>query len=384
MKREYEGKAFGLIERVSQYERDWIAASYYENTGELDKAIDVYRSGIRDYPRFWGFLNSLSTDDIDLGQYEEGLQVGLEAARLQPKVEPPYRRLLDAYLCLDRLAEARQLREKLRQSGLGGARIHQRFLELAFVDGDGAETDRETQWFAGKPDEYLSLGLQAAYRNVLGQRNESHKLFQRASEAARRMGLRDVASDYDQADAQADAFLGNCRTARTLGRPALAVAMCGDVAQAEKLAAETSKLFPNGTIWNAVQLPGIRAAIALNRDQPAEAVELLSSASPYERSYLGTVYLRGMAYLRLHQGAEAAAEFRKIVDHKGANWASAWRYPYWGQFYSLSYLGLARGFALAGDAGKAKSAFQNFFELWKDADPDIPIFLQAKAEYAKL
>jgi hypothetical protein len=91
-----------------------------------------------------------------------------------------------------------------------------------------------------------------------------------------------------------------------------------------------------------------------------------------------------MAYLRLHKGAEAAAEFRNIVDHKGANWASAWRYPYWGQFYSLSYLGVARGFALAGDATKAKRAFQDFFELWRDADPDIPILPQAKAEYAKL
>src|SRR5262249_23110370 len=156
-KREYGAKAFGLIDRVSEFERVEIAASYYENTGELDKAIDTYRSGIRTYPRYWGFLNSSSMDYIDLGQNEEGLQKGLEAARLQPNVEPPYRRLLDAYMCLNRLAEARQLRDKLRQSGLGGGRIHQRFLELAYVDGDGTNIDRETQWFAGKPEEYLSL-----------------------------------------------------------------------------------------------------------------------------------------------------------------------------------------------------------------------------------
>ena len=177
---------------------------------------------------------------------------------------------------------------------------------------------------------------------------------------------------------------GNCQTVRRLGRPALALAMCGDAAQAEKLAAETSKLFPNGTIWNAVQLPEIRAAIALNRDQPAKSVELLASASPYERSYLDAVYLRGLAYLRLHKGAEAAAEFRKIVDHKGANWGATWVHPYWGQFYSLSYLGMARGSALAGDTAKANKAFQDFFELWKDADPDLPILQQAEAEYAGL
>jgi tetratricopeptide (TPR) repeat protein len=183
---------------------------------------------------------------------------------------------------------------------------------------------------------------------------------------------------------RADAFSGNCQSVRRLGRPALALAMCGDTAQAEKLAAGTSKLFPNGTIWNAVQLPEIRAAMALNRDQPAKSVELLASASPYERSYLGAVYLRGLAYLRLHKGAEAAAEFHKIVDHKGANWGATWIHPYWGQFYSLSYLGMARASALAGDMAKAKKAFQDFFELWKDADPDIPILKQAKAEYAEL
>ena len=174
------------------------------------------------------------------------------------------------------------------------------------------------------------------------------------------------------------------QTVRRLGRPAFALAICGQTAEAEKLAAETSKLFPNGTIWNLVQLPEIRAAIALSRDQPGKSVELLEPASPYERAYLDAVYLRGLAYLRLRKGAEAAAEFRKILDHKGVNWASSWRHPYWAQFYSLSYLGMARGFAIAGDTAKAQKAFQDFFELWKDADADLPILQQAKAEYAKV
>jgi hypothetical protein len=384
MRREYSRKAFALIDRVSEYERGLIAASYYGNSGELDKETEVLRLGIRNYPRSWGFHNNLSESCIDQGQYEEGLREGLEAARLEPKVEPPYRRQLDAYMCLNRLAEARQLAEKLRQSGLGGARIHQRFLELAYVDDDRTAIDRETQWFAGKPEEYLSFGLQAANRNVLGKRRESHELFQRAADKARHLGLHNVASEFDEADAQADALLGNCQTVRRLGRPALALAICGDAAQAEKLAAESSKLFPNGTIWNAVQLPEMRAAIALRRDQPAKSVELLTSASPYESAYLGAVYLRGLAYLRMNKGVEAAAEFQKIVDHKGANWGSGWRHPYWGQFYSLSYLGVARGSALAGDTARARKAFGDFLALWKDADPDIPILKQAKAEYAKL
>jgi tetratricopeptide (TPR) repeat protein len=353
-------------------------------TGEWDQAIDAYQLGIRNYPRHWGFHNQLATTSMDLGRYEEGLKEGLEATRLEPNVEPPYRRQLDGYLCLDRLPEAKQLAEKLRTQGLDGVRIHQRFLEIAYIDGDPAAEQREIQWFAGKPGEHISLGLQAANRNVQGRRRESHALFQRAAEAARRRGFQETAAEFEEADAQADAFSGICETARRLGRPALALAICGDAAPAEKLAAETSKLFPNGTIWNAVQLPEIRAAIALHRNEPVKSVELLTSAAPYERAHFEAIYLRGLAYLRLNKGGEAAAEFRKIVDHKGANWASRWRYPYWAQFYSLSHLGLARGSALAGDTATAKNAFQDLFELWKDADPDLPILQQAKTEYAGL
>ena len=382
--RGYTQKAFGLTDRVSEFERDLIAATYYSYAGQSDKAIDAYRLGVQNYPRFWGFHNSLSAEYIDLGQFEEGLKEGQESSRLQANVEPPYRRQLDANMCLDRLAEAKQLAEKLRTQGLGGARIHQRFLEIAYVEGDDAAAAREIQWFAGKPAEYLSFGLQAANQNALGQRRASSRLYQRAAETALRHGLRNAAAEFEEADARADALSGNCQAVRRLGRPALALAMCGDAAQAEELAGVTSKLFPNGTLWNAVQLPAIRAAIALIRDQPAKAVELLASASPYERAYPEAVYLRGLAYLSLRDGAEAAAEFEKILNHKGANWGNAWQHPYWGQFYSVSYLGLARGSMLAGDPARAAKAYQDFLTLWKDADPDTPILKQAKAEYARL
>jgi tetratricopeptide (TPR) repeat protein len=382
--REYTQKAFRLIDRVSEFERDLITAIYYSYDGQSDKAIDAYRLGIQNYPRFWGFHNDLSAEYIDLGQFEEGLKEGQEATRLDANVEPPYRRQLDAYMCLDRLTEAKQLAEKLRARGLGGARIHQRFLEIASVEGDHAAAAREIQWFAGKPVEYLSFGLQAANQNALGLRRESSKLYKRAAETALRHGLRNAAAEFEEADMRADALSGNCQTVRRLGRPALALAVCGDAAQAEKLAAGTSNLFPNGTLWNAVQLPVIRAAIALKQNQPAKAVELLASASPYERAYPEAVYLRGLAYLDLREGAEAAAQFEKILNHKGANWGSAWQHPYWGQFYSLSYLGLARASALAGDTAKAGKTFQDFLALWKNADPDIPILIAAKAEYAKL
>jgi tetratricopeptide (TPR) repeat protein len=382
--RKYAKQAFRLVDRVSDRERTEITAYYYRATGELEKEIDAWELGSRNYPRTWYFHNQLGLIYIDNGQYEEGLKQGMEAARLEPSTEPPYRRQLDAYICLDRLPEAKQLGEKVRTLGVDGARIHQRFLEIAYVEEDHGAISREIQWFAGKPEEYLSFGLQGANLNVHGQRRESRKMYQRAGETARRRGLQDAASEFEDADARADALAGNCQTARRLGRPALALAICDDAGQAQKLAAETSQVFPNGTIWNAVQLPEIRAAIALKRDQPAVSVELLASASPYERSYIEANYLRGLAYLRLHKGAEAAAEFGKIVDHKGASWGATWVHPNWGQYYSFSYLGLARASALEGDSARAKNAFQYLFELWKDADPDIPILQQANVEYAKL
>jgi tetratricopeptide (TPR) repeat protein len=381
---EYARKAFALIDHVSERERDLIVGGYYDSTGELDKEVDAYRSGVRNYPREWGFPNDLSVIYIDFGQFEEGLREGQAAAELQPNAEPPYRRELDAWMCLDRLDEARKVAEKVRVLGINGARIHQRFLEMAYIEGDQAAAAREIQWYAGRPEEYLSFGLQAANRNVLGQRQESSKLYKRAAETALRRGLRDVAAGFDEADARADALSGNCRTVRRLGRPPLALAMCGETALAERLAGEASKLFPNGTLWNAVQLPEIRAVIELQRDQPAKAVELLASAAPYERAYPEAVYLRGLAYLRLHKGTEAAAEFRKILDHKGTSWGSTWLHPNWGLHYSISYLGLARGSALAGDTANARKAYQDFLALWNNADPGIPILQQAKAEYARL
>ena len=382
---EYAKRAFSMVDRVSEAERTEITAYYYRATGELDKEIDAYQMAVRNnYPLRWGFHNQISVTYIDMGKFEEGLNEGLEAVRLQPNVEPPYRRLLDAYICLDRLPEADQVAVKVRALGIDGSRIHQRFLELAYVEDDKAAIAREIQWFAGKPEEYLSFGLQAADLNVHGQRRESHRFYQRAADTARHLGFRYVADEYEEADARADALSGNCQTVRRLGRPALAMAMCGEAAAAEKLAAETSKALPNGTIWNAVQLPEIQAMIALHRDEPAKSVELLASASPYERAYPDAIYMRGLAYLRMHSGAEAAAEFQKIVDHKGANWGATWVHPNWGQRRSLSYLGMARGYALAGDTARAEKAFQDFFELWKDADPDIPVLQQAKAEYSKL
>jgi DNA-binding winged helix-turn-helix (wHTH) protein/tetratricopeptide (TPR) repeat protein len=381
---EYAKRALSLADHASETERTEITAYYYRFTGEWDKEIDTYQMAIRnDYPRNWSFHNQISLTYNDMGQFEQGLKKGLDAIGLEPDVEAPYRRVLDAYMCLDRLAEAHEVAAKVRALGIDGVRIHQRYLEMGYIENDKAAIARETQWFAGKPEEYISLGLQAADLNVHGQRRESHELYQRAADAALHQGFRYVGDEFEEADARADALSGNCETTRHLARPAFALAICGESAQAEKLAAETSQRFPDGTIWNAVQLPEIQAMISLHRDDPARSVELMASAYPYERAYPDAIYVRGLAYLKMHKGSEAAAEFQKIVDHKGANWGATWIHPNWGQYYALAYLGMARGFALADDTARARETYQDFLALWKNADPDIPIFKQAQAEYAK-
>ena len=183
-------------------------------------------------------------------------------------------------------------------------------------------------------------------------------------------GLRNVAAEFEEADARADALSGNCQTVRRLGRPALALAMCGDAAQAEKLAAETSKLFPNGTIWNAVQLPGIRAAIALQRDQPARAWNCWHPPRPTSaltpRRFTCAAWLTCVCIRARRQRPSSG----RLWITRAPVGASTWRHPNWGQYYSISYLGLARGWALAGDTARARKAFEDFFALWKDADPD--------------
>jgi tetratricopeptide (TPR) repeat protein len=173
-----------------------------------------------------------------------------------------------------------------------------------------------------------------------GQRRASHALYQHAAEAARRQALRSVAAEFQEADARADALAGDCRSTFQLGRPALALALCGDTAKAEEAAAKITKTRPDDTIWRAVQLPEVEAAVALNRKDAAKAVETMASATPYESAYPDAIYLRGLAYLRMSKGSEAAAEFRKIVDHEGTSWGATWIHPNQGQYYALAHLGM--------------------------------------------
>ena len=372
---EYAAKSFALMDRTSEFERDHIAADYYDCRGDLDKVMGAAQSGVRNYPREFSFHTELAAYYAYIGRFEEELQEGQEALGLEHGSENPYRREIDAYVGLDRLDEAKHVARRATAQGLNGPALHQRVLQVAFIDGDRVSAEKEIHWFLGRPEEYFSFALQARNEDSLFERAKAKDFYRRASETALHRSLASVASDFREADALADALIGNCQTARGLGGPALGLALCGDLAKAGKFAANRPSFFPMERSGMACGYRSFVLLWELGRDQPAKAVELLEPAVPFERAYTEVPYLRGLAFLRLHKGREAEAEFHKILDHKGANW---------GLYYSLSYLGVARASALAGDTAKTIKAFQAFFELCKEADPDIPILSQAKAEYATL
>jgi hypothetical protein len=289
------------------------------------------------------------------------------------------------YIRLDRFAEAKAVAENHFARGFDSSQVHQLLLRVAWMEGDEEAADKQIRWYAANPETYRGLEDQAAQARMLGQLRQSRNFLERAAEVARERALPDVADRLVAPDANGDALLGSCTSARktrpafvTLGNNLAILAFCGDEAmmqRAEKRIEEISQWRGGDPLWTEAQLPQVRAAMEIRRGQPGNAIDLLRPVARYERAFPFALYLRGLAFLRLKQGVEAAAEFQKIVDHRGANW---------GPVYPLSYLGLARGAALAGDVARARKAYESFFSLWKDADPDIAILIQARRESSEL
>jgi hypothetical protein len=309
--------------------------------------------------------------------------------------------LVGAYLLLDRLDEARAAAQEAQAKNLDSPLLRFQLYELAFLQGDAAGMAQQVAWSAGKPGvEDQFLANEANTEAYFGRLGKARELSLRAVASAKRAGEKETAALYEVDAALRDAFFGEPAEAReraeaalglSRGRDvqagaALALALDGDVSQAQIrvgwLADDLLKRFPEDTVAQFEQLPTIRAQLALNSDYPSKAIADLQGAAPYElgaTSGIGGLYpayVRGQAYLAMHQGSEAAAEFQKILDHRGVVLNAP--------IGALAHLGLARVYALSGDPVKARTKYQDFFALWKDADPDIPIFKRAKAEYANL
>jgi tetratricopeptide (TPR) repeat protein len=317
-----------------------------------------------------------------------------EAMRLEPNNASNYLLLGYAYTTLNRLDEAEAVYKQSEERKLEGEYLLMNHYFVAFLKGDAAQMAQLVSAAMGKPGyEDMLLAVQADTEGWYGKLKNAHEVTVRAMDSAQHndakesaaldqaaAALREVeAGNREQARAEAHAALKLAPNRDVRAIAALALARAGDTAGAEKLAAELDKTYPLDTLVQRYCLPAIRAGVALERKDPNRAIELLKAASTVELSgYFGLepAYLRGEAYLMLGDGNRAAAEFQKFIDHRGV----ALNFP-WG---ALARLGLARAYALQGDTAKTRAAYQDFLTLWKDADPDIPILKEAKAEYAKL
>jgi eukaryotic-like serine/threonine-protein kinase len=408
---EYYGKAFQLRERASEREKLAIIADYYLNvTGELDKAAQTYQEEIESYPRSWVAYGNLGVVFAFQGQYEKATEATRQLIRLAPDQVSSYVNLADYALALQRFDETRQIIHE-EAPKLDDFAFHNALYALAFLGADSPAMAEQQQWFATKPEaENYGLALASETEAYAGHLGKARDLTNRAVDSAIRADSKETGAIFQDNAALREATYGNPAEARQLAaqalklapasqgvqsEAALAFAMAGDTARAGSLAQDLGKRFPLDTQMQSLWLPAIRTQLALDRKNPASALNIPQAASPLELgqivfvdnlSCLYPVYVRGEAYLAAGQGSAAAAEFQKILDHSGIVW-NCWT-------GALAHLGVARANALesrtsqGADADAARvralAAYKDFLTLWRDADPEIPILKQAKAEYAKL
>jgi len=393
-------KAYELRERVTERERFYITSRYYEYViGDLEKARQSYELWAQTYPRDVVPAGNLNVIYDYLGQYDKALAQSRESYRLVPD-GLSYSNLVNAYLFLNRLEEARTTAEEAQAKNLDSPYLRINLYALAFLQNDAAGMAQQVAWAAGKSGvEDALLEGEADTAAYSGRLAKARGFSRQAVASAERAEEKETAAGYEADAAVREALFGNEAEARqrvaavlvlSTGRDvkygaALALALAGDAHRAQALADDLGKRFPEDTIVQFNYRPTIHAQFALDRNDTSRAIEALQAATPYELGLPGTgsftpglypVYVRGDAYLAGHQGIEAAAEFQKILGNRGVVQNES--------IGVLSHLGLARAYVMQGDTAKAKAAYQDFLTLWKDADPDIPVLIAAKAEYAKL
>jgi eukaryotic-like serine/threonine-protein kinase len=409
---EYFSKAFQLRDHASEREKLMITADYYLNvTGELDKAAPTYQEEIESYPREIPAYNTFAYVYAAQGQYEKATEIERPALALAPDRVVTYENLANKALALQRFDEAQQIIGEAQARKLDDDGLHDTLYALAFLGADSSAMAEQQKWYAGQPNyEHDGLALASDTEAYGGHVGKARELTKRAVDSAVRANYKENGAVYLANAALRQAAYGSLAEARQSAgealklapasqgvgvEAALAFAMAGDTARAESLAEELGKRFPLDTLMQSLWLPAIQAQLVLDKRNPTSALNALQPASPIELgqitfsnniSCLYPVYVRGEAYLAAGQGSAAAAEFQKILDHSGIVW-NCWT-------GALAHLGVARANALeaktsqGADADAARvralAAYRDFLTLWKDADPDIPILKDAKAEYAKL
>ena len=399
----YTRKAYEMRARTSEPENYFISTVFHkEVTGNVKTAEQSCEVWKQAYPRSEMPHVYLSGAIYPVtGQYEQAVEEAREALRLNPDSPLPYAFLMLDDTALNRLDEAKATHQQALGRKLDSPFFHEAEYEIAFLHNDRAGMEQQVGWSEGRPgEEDTLLGLEADTAAYSGRLGAGRELSRQASDSAERSGEEETAANHMALSGLREALFGNAVEARrransAVGRSAgrdveygsaLALAFARDDAPARALTGDLAKRFPEDTIVQFNYLPTLRAQLALSRGNASQAIGLLEAASPFELGQttastygwtaLYPVFVRGEAFLAAGKGSDAAAEFRKIIEHRGI----VLNEP----IGALARLGLARAYALQGDSVKARAAYQDFLTLWKGADPDIPILKQAQAEHGRL
>jgi serine/threonine protein kinase/tetratricopeptide (TPR) repeat protein len=390
-------KAFDLKDRASERERFYISGHYYDTfKNDADQSARILEQWKQTYPRDPAVRDNLALLYSGVGQPEKALSNAIDAMQLDSKDPFAYQNLAAIYLSLNRYDEAKAIAEQAIAQKTAPWTIYMTLAHLDFIRGDESDLQQQMAHSAGRPEEPLILFIYAGSRCALGEIKLARQFYARAVAASQARGYKEFVSQALSDEASCDAQTGFFPESRKVATAALAqpdtpdtrsfaaevLARAGDAPGAQKLVDDLVKEFPSDTLLTQVNLPLARALLSLQRNQPAQAIAQTESAVPYELggeprgSGYDTNYVRGEAFLRAHDGEKARAEYRKILDHRGVASTNV--------LYSLAHLGLGRAYVQLGDTAKAKAAYQDFFAIWKDADPDVPILKTAKEEYEKL
>ena len=390
----YLQKAYDLRDRVSERERLYITEKYYNYiTGEIDKAVETLKTWSRLYPNDFIPHNNLALDYQMLGNYEESLKEALEAARLAPNNITGRENVVTSFLGLGRIDEAEQASKEIDKLNPDSIGAHNNRYLFSFFRRDQTTMDRELDWAKGKPEEVDALAIRGATAAYFGKLKESEDLIKRVVEMLKTQNRAENASKELLGLAGNQMVVGRCPEAKettksalalyrgqaSLGLAALIYAACGDANQTQSLVNQLRTTYATDTITTSIVGPIIQAALEKNRGNLPEAIRLSESIRTYDRSLVTGLmnnYQRGMLYLEQRKGNEAAAEFKAIIDHPAIDAFSP--------AHTLAHLCVGRAAALNGDTAGARKEYQDFFALWKDADPDLPILAQARKEYENL
>ena len=393
-------KAYQLREGVSEREKLGIALVYdavVTRNFEASRASDLVFT--RTYPRDWRAFSNLATIDAYLGHYDEALAASQKALTLNPAAAPNYSNLMIDYMYTNRLPQAAAIAGEAKARNLDSPFLHSNLYLVDFVAHDPAGMEREAAEAMSKPgSEDLVLSYESDTAAYGGQFALARQLTRRAADSALRAGKKETTAEYQAEAAVREALIGNLTLAQqeakgalklSNGRDVVAMAavslgLARDFAEATRLSDDLATRFPEDTVVRYNLAPAIRAAAALRRGKAERAIEELAATLPYETGQtsqdvafaLYPIYLRGEAYLAAKQGTAAAAEFQKILDHPGLVENEL--------IGALAHLELGRAYVMAHEPNKAKTPYVDFIALWKASDPDLPILIQARTEFAKL